>query len=79
MRPLYRLLAFRGSGQPGIRPTEPRLTGDPLLSDTEIRKILIDRIDVLHKCTGMVVGIVTPTGRRISGYGRVAGADSQPP
>jgi D-alanyl-D-alanine-carboxypeptidase/D-alanyl-D-alanine-endopeptidase len=40
-----------------------------LPSDEEIRQILMARIDTLHKCVGMVVGITTPRGRRLIYYG----------
>jgi hypothetical protein len=44
----------------------------PLPSDTEIRNMLITRIDVQHRGTGAIVVIVTPTGRRKIAYGSVA-------
>jgi len=39
--------------------------------DAEIRQILADRVDVQHKSVGIVVGIVTPQGRRVVSYGRL--------
>jgi CubicO group peptidase (beta-lactamase class C family) len=41
--------------------------------DAEIRQILVDRVDVQHKSVGIVVGIVTPQGRRVVAYGPVDG------
>jgi len=38
-------------------------------SDAEIRKILVDRIDVQHQGVGIVVGIIDKHGRRIISYG----------
>ena len=76
MRPFYCLFVFTIVVSPVLGQQTP-LSGDSIPSDAEIRKILIDRVDVLHKSTGMVVGIVTPTGRRVVGYGRVGGIDSQ--
>jgi len=38
-------------------------------SDAEIRKILVDRIDVQHQGVGIVVGIIDKNGRRIISYG----------
>jgi len=42
-------------------------------TDAEIRQILVDRVDVQHKSVGIVVGIVTPQGRRVVAYGPVDG------
>jgi len=49
-----------------------------LPSDAEIRELLKDRVDVQHKSVGMVVGIVTPQGRRIVSYGRLNQGDPRP-
>jgi serine-type D-Ala-D-Ala carboxypeptidase/endopeptidase len=68
------LLASRSVAQ-----QEPPVAGHSLPSDTEIQKILADRIDILHKSTGMVVGIVTPNGRRIISYGRARDGDATHP
>src|SRR5882762_213199 len=38
-------------------------------SDEEIRELLVDQIDVQHKGVGMVVGIITPEGRRVVAHG----------
>jgi CubicO group peptidase (beta-lactamase class C family) len=50
-------------------------TSPTLQSDEEIRQILVDRVDVQHKGMGMVVGIVTPQGRRVVSYGRLDQGD----
>jgi serine-type D-Ala-D-Ala carboxypeptidase/endopeptidase len=60
------------SGQPASSPTLS------LLSDTEIRRILVDRIDVQRQGVGMVVGIVTPAGRRVVSYGTFSTSDARP-
>jgi serine-type D-Ala-D-Ala carboxypeptidase/endopeptidase len=49
----------------------------PLPSDTEIRNMLITRIDVQHRGTGAIVVIITPTGRRTIAYGSVAEGDKR--
>ena len=49
--------------------------GQALPSDDEIRQVLVDRIDVQHKSVGMVVGIITPQGRRLITYGRLNQGD----
>ena len=46
-----------------------------VLSDEEIRKILVERIDVQHQSVGIVVGVVTPEGHRIVSYGHLAQGD----
>jgi D-alanyl-D-alanine-carboxypeptidase/D-alanyl-D-alanine-endopeptidase len=47
-------------------------------SDDEIRKILAHRIDDEHQGIGMVVGIVSPAGRRIISYGVFDQKDPRP-
>ena len=57
----------------------PQSTGDSLsLSDAQIREILVERVDVQRRNVGVVVGIVTPGGRRIIPYGRFSRDDSRP-
>jgi CubicO group peptidase (beta-lactamase class C family) len=46
--------------------------------DAEIRKALVNRVDVDHWGTGIVVGIITPQGRRIISYGTFNRGDSHP-
>jgi D-alanyl-D-alanine-carboxypeptidase/D-alanyl-D-alanine-endopeptidase len=48
-----------------------------LPSDADIRKVLIDRIDKEHESVGMVVGIISPEGRRIISYGHMSQQDSR--
>jgi CubicO group peptidase (beta-lactamase class C family) len=47
------------------------------LSDEEIRKILVERIDAQHQSVGIVVGVIAPEGRRIVTYGHLAQGDSR--
>lgn len=47
--------------------------------DSEIRKILVERIDKQKQSVGIVVGIIEPGGRRIVSYGRLARNDNRPP
>jgi CubicO group peptidase (beta-lactamase class C family) len=47
-------------------------------SDSEIRKILVERIDKDRQSVGIVVGVIEPTGRRIVGYGSLAKGDKRP-
>jgi CubicO group peptidase (beta-lactamase class C family) len=53
-------------------------SSQPLPGDAEIRAILADRIDVQHKSVGMVVGIVTPQGRRLVTLGHLNQNDKRP-
>jgi len=53
------------------------IVGQGLPTDDEIRQILVDRIDVQHKSVGMVVGIVTPLGRRLIMYGHLNQGDTR--
>jgi serine-type D-Ala-D-Ala carboxypeptidase/endopeptidase len=45
------------------------------LSDSEIRRILMDRIDVQKQGVGVVVGIIEPHKRRVIAYGSVEKGD----
>jgi len=47
----------------------------PVLSNDEIREILVKRIDQQKQAVGIVVGVVEPAGRRIVAYGKLAHAD----
>jgi len=49
-----------------------------VLPDSEIRKILVDRIDKYQQSVGIVVGVIEPEGRRIVGYGRLDQGDQRP-
>jgi len=46
-----------------------------LPSDAEIRKILVDRIDVQHQGVGIVIGVIGPEGRRVIAYGSLEKGD----
>ncbi|MGA2843368.1 MAG: serine hydrolase domain-containing protein, partial [Steroidobacteraceae bacterium] len=47
-------------------------------SDSEIRQILVDRIDVQHQSVGIVVGVIGSEGRRIIAYGHLEKGDPHP-
>jgi D-alanyl-D-alanine-carboxypeptidase/D-alanyl-D-alanine-endopeptidase len=49
-----------------------------LPSDEEIRHLLADQIDVQHKSVGMVIGIITPDGRRVVSHGSTSRRDGRP-
>ncbi|MGA8368478.1 MAG: serine hydrolase [Candidatus Acidiferrales bacterium] len=47
-------------------------------SDSEIRQMLVDRIDVQHQSVGIVVGVIGPEGRRVIAYGQLEKGDPRP-
>lgn len=47
-------------------------------SDSDIRQILVNRIDVEHQSVGIVVGIIGPEGRRVVSYGHLEKDDPRP-
>src|SRR5208282_2202122 len=47
-------------------------------SDSEIRQILVDRIDVQQQSVGIVVGVIGPDGRRVIAYGHLEKGDPRP-
>ena len=47
-------------------------------SDADIRKILVERIDVQHQGVGIVVGVIDRHGRRIISYGVSDQGDPRP-
>ncbi len=49
-----------------------------VLLDSEIRKILVERIDTFHQGVGIVVGVIEPTGRRVIAYGSSEKGDPRP-
>jgi CubicO group peptidase (beta-lactamase class C family) len=50
----------------------------PVPSDAEIRKILVERVDVFHQGVGIVVGVIEPGRRRIVSYGSLEKGDPRP-
>lgn len=47
-------------------------------SDAEIRRILVERIDVEKQDVGIVIGIIDPHGRRVVSYGSFDKGDKRP-
>jgi D-alanyl-D-alanine-carboxypeptidase/D-alanyl-D-alanine-endopeptidase len=56
----------------------PMAIAQPVPPDSEIRKILADRIDTAHQSVGIVVGVIEPKGRRIVVYGSLEKGDPRP-
>jgi CubicO group peptidase (beta-lactamase class C family) len=59
--------------------TQANGASSSLLPDADIRKILVDRVDVQKQTVGIVVGVLEPGGRRrIVPYGKRAAGDNRP-
>lgn len=61
-----------------VSPVVPGATAQNAIvpADAAIRDILVDRVDVQHKNTAIVVGIVSPQGRRVISYGKTGSTTS---
>jgi CubicO group peptidase (beta-lactamase class C family) len=60
-------------------PAAAQQTSSSILpTDAEVRTILSERVDAEHRNVGIVVGIITPAGRRIIAHGRTNANSSQP-
>ena len=62
------------TGVPGAQ--SGQATAPP--SDQEIHQILVDRIDRDRQSVGIVVGVITPNGRRVVSYGHLDTNDVRP-
>ena len=49
-----------------------------LPSDDELGTLLVDQIDAQHKSVGMVIGVITPDGRRVVSHGSTCQRDGRP-
>jgi D-alanyl-D-alanine-carboxypeptidase/D-alanyl-D-alanine-endopeptidase len=49
-----------------------------LPSDAELRSLIAGRVDTMKKAVGMVIGVVTPQGRRVVSYGQLKKGDTRP-
>src|ERR1700728_4803086 len=47
-------------------------------SDSDIRQILVDRIDAQKQSVGLVVGVIDPRGERVISYGALNQGDARP-
>lgn len=55
-----------------------RASESPIPSDSEIRRILAERIDAQRQSVGIVVGVIDRGGRRIIAHGSTGGSNSGP-
>jgi CubicO group peptidase (beta-lactamase class C family) len=68
-----------GAGVSGeAKAAEASATAPRIPTDAEIRRILVDRIDVQKQGVGIVVGIIEPHGRRVVAYGTFDKNDKRP-
>ena len=49
----------------------------PILTSSEIRRILIERVDEQHRGVRIVVGVIEPDGRRVVAHGRLGVGDER--
>ncbi len=75
MRPRALTIALATIGLTTVFAESPAQS--PSLSDSDIRRILADRIDS-GQSVGIVVGVIDPAGRRIVSHGSVAKGDTRP-
>ena len=80
---LMPLVLTRASDAPMAPPTPPRGSFQELAAwtapdDAAIRAILARRIDVERRGVGIVVGVITPKGRRVVAYGKMGVNDPRP-
>jgi len=50
---------------------------EPIPPDSEIRKILVERVDEFHQSVGIVAGMIGPNGRKIVSYGALEKGDTR--
>jgi len=58
--------------------TAQEATKSAMPSDSDIRQMLVDRIDVQRQSVGIVVGVIGPEGRRVIPYGHLEKGDPRP-
>jgi hypothetical protein len=59
-------------GEPTAQNTVPAIP-----SDSEIRKILAERIDAERQGVGMGTGVIEPSGKRVVSYGALERGDKR--
>ena len=62
----------------GVSPLAQSPGTSSLASDSEIQKILAERVDAYRQSVGVVVGVIEPSGRRIVTYGRGSATATTP-
>jgi CubicO group peptidase (beta-lactamase class C family) len=71
---VFSFAAILVAASPGAQP----VPDTQVPADSEIRKILVERIDKHRQSVGMVVGVIEPAGRRIVACGTCAKNDKRP-
>jgi serine-type D-Ala-D-Ala carboxypeptidase/endopeptidase len=70
LRSVIRAVAVAAAASSAVFVGGERLAAQDTVPEAAIREILADRVDVQRQAVGIVVGIVTPEGRRVIAYGR---------
>lgn len=60
------------------RPDTAAVISTTVLSDDEIRKILIERVDVRHQSVGIVVGVISGERQSVIAQGHLYEGDQRP-
>jgi CubicO group peptidase (beta-lactamase class C family) len=68
----------RKMGRPIVVTTTASVSTNQLPDEADIRRILVDRIDVQRQSVGVVVGTIGPNGRNIIAHGSFGGLDPRP-
>jgi CubicO group peptidase (beta-lactamase class C family) len=56
----------------------PGQSGAPTVPDSEVRRILADRVDLHRQTVGIVAGVIDPAGRRVIACGHPDQGDARP-
>ena len=72
------LLLFSATGLVIIQATLAQSSAPLIAPESEIRALLVERVDERKQSVGIVVGVIEPAGKRVLAYGRPAKNDARP-
>jgi CubicO group peptidase (beta-lactamase class C family) len=72
------LLLFSATGLVIIQATLAQSPAPLFAPESEIRALLVERVDERKQSVGIVVGVIEPAGKRVLAYGRPAKNDARP-
>ena len=72
------LLLFSATGLVIIQATLAQSSAPLIAPESEIRALLVERVDERKQSVGIVVGVIEPAGKRVVSYGRPATNDRRP-
>ena len=61
-----------------VPPRVHAVTPAPVASDSEIHRMLVTRVDLQKRATGIVIGIIEPKGKRLIAHGTMAIGNKRP-